>query len=355
MSQKQAALRERIATRPRARLAHLPTPLERLRGGAQFGVWIKRDDCTGLAFGGNKARKLEFTLGDAVAKKATALVTASGVQSNHVRQTAAAAAKLGLAFHAVVFAPLERFPRGHLDSGNLLLDGLMGAHLHVASSETQLDRISEETMHMLSARGERPYFIPLGASDGIGSVGYVEAALELLEQCDHLGLSPSHVFTATGSGGTHAGLLAGLRLAGSSISVIGLSVSEPSAAKRTKVGTALRQIAETLGVAPAWNDGDIVVFDDYAGAGYAHPTEAANDAVRSIARSDGVLLDPVYTGKAFVGMMDQLKRGALGHVRDPIFLHTGGASVVFADPALLWSAAKEVPDLAPLYARVSPS
>jgi D-cysteine desulfhydrase family pyridoxal phosphate-dependent enzyme len=353
MSQKLAALQARISSRPRARFAHLPTPLEKLRGGAAHGIWIKRDDCTGLAFGGNKARKLEFTLGDALAANATALVTASGIQSNHVRQTAAAAARLGLKFHPVVFAPLERFARGHLESGNLLLDGLMGARLHVAPTEADLDRTCDEVMRELRRQGERPYFIPLGASDGIGSVGYVEAALELLEQCDHAKLAPTHVFTATGSGGTHAGLLAGLRWAGASTAVIGLSVSEPSAVKCSKVATALAKISETLKLDPAWHTDDIVVLDAYAGAGYAHPTDAANDAVKSIARSDGILLDPVYTGKAFAGMMDQLARNTLGPVRDPIFLHTGGASVLFADPKLLWDAPREVPSLAPLYTRVT--
>jgi D-cysteine desulfhydrase family pyridoxal phosphate-dependent enzyme len=334
-------------------LVHGPTPIHTLRSGEKHKLWIKRDDCTGLALGGNKTRKLEFTIGQAIAEGATALVTASGIQSNHVRQTAAAAARSGLAFHPIVFAPLPRFGIGHLNSGNLLLDGLLGAKLHVAESEADLDAKVSDVIESLTREGHRVFFIPLGASDGVGSLGYVAAALEIVDQIRAQGLSTSHVFTATGSGGTHAGLIAGLRLAGSSIQVVGISVSEPTDAKIKRVGQALSQIAVRLGIeAPPWAASDILVLDRYAGAGYAFPTAEADEWVRSVARNDGILLDPVYTGKAFAGAMDLLDAEALGKVADPLFLHTGGIPVLFAEPTSLWDALKETPGLDLLQARI---
>lgn len=345
-----------LADIPRLPLAVLPTPLDPLLTplpGDHGRVFVKRDDCTGLAMGGNKTRKLEFTLGHARHLAATVLLTASGVQSNHVRQTAAAAARAGMAFHAVVAPALAHFPRAHLESGNMLLDMLLGAQLHLVEEESLAEAALARLADDLRAQGERPYIIPLGASDGIGSLGYVDCAFELLRQTADSGLDLSHVFVATGSGGTHGGLLAGLRLAGSRALVIGISVSEPSAAKVDKVRASISGVAEMLGVALDVADAEIVVHDAYAGEGYAHPTQAANDWVRRVARSDGLLLDQVYTGKAFAGMADLLGRNQLGSVRDVVFLHTGGTPALFADPRLLRTPELDAPEIARLYGAVT--
>ena len=341
-----------LARMPRFPLAALPTPLDVLLGeipGPHARIFVKRDDCTGLAMGGNKTRKLEYTLGHARELGATVLLTASGVQSNHVRQTAAAARRAGMAFHAVVAPALRSFPRAHIESGNMLLDMLFGTQFHLVEDEVDADAALARVAKDLRAKGERPYIIPLGASDGIGSLGYVDCALELLCQADVQSLELSHVFLATGSGGTHGGLLAGLRLAGSEVSVVGVSVSEPAPAKIAKVRASIGGVAEVLGVELDIRDDEIIVHDAYAGAGYAHPTAEANGWVRRVALSDGLLLDPVYTGKAFAGMADLLARGQIDNVRDVVFLHTGGSPALFSDPGLLVQVDRDAPALEPLH------
>lgn len=315
-------------------LAHLPTPLERLNAltGSPRGVrlFVKRDDCTGLGFGGNKTRKLEFTLGHALAAGATTLITSGAWQSNHVRQTAAAAARTGLNCHVVISDAVGRDTEAYCASGNMLLHSLFGAHLHFAADDgdattLRIDRLADEA----AARGETPYIVPLGASDGIGSLGYAECARELLAQCAAQSIAPTAIVLATGSGGTHAGLVAGLRMLGSTMRVIGVSVSEPADVKFAKVRGIADAMLDLCGAAQSIvSDADIVVLDDYTGPGYAVPTEAANDAIRTLAAREGLLVDPVYTAKALAGLLDLLERGKL--TGDVIFLHTGGAPALFA-------------------------
>lgn len=293
-------------------------------------VLIKRDDCTGLALGGNKTRKLEFTLGDAMHRGADVIITSGAWQSNHVRQTAAAAAQLGLRCHAVVHNPLPAPGDAYRRSGNLLLDRLFGCALHdVVSEEAGHARIAELAAQETAA-GATPYIVPIGASDGIGALGYVGCAQELLRQCREHAFAPSHVVLGTGSAGTHAGLLAGLRAAGSEIAVVGISVSEPAEVKRSKVRRVLDELATTTGVATQVPDEAIVVFDDYAGEGYGVPSAAGEAALQLLAREEGILLDPVYTAKAMAGFLDLLAQARCGPMRDPVFLHTGGAPAVFA-------------------------
>ncbi|MBY8821266.1 D-cysteine desulfhydrase family protein [Sphingomonas colocasiae] len=315
-------------------LAHLPTPLERLSAltGDAWGVrlFVKRDDCTGLGFGGNKTRKLEFTLGHALAAGATTLITSGAWQSNHVRQTAAAAARTGLNCHVVISDAVGRETEAYCASGNMLLHGLFGAHLHLAEDDGDattrcMDRLANEAM----ARGETPYIVPLGASDGIGSLGYAECARELLAQCEAQSVAPTAIVLATGSGGTHAGLLAGLRLLGSRVRVIGISVSEPADVKFDKVRGIADAMLDLCGASRGTvSDTDIVVLDDYTGPGYAIPTEEANQAIRTLAAREGLLVDPVYTAKALAGLLDLLERGRL--TGDVVFLHTGGTPALFA-------------------------
>ena len=342
-------LTEALSAVQRYPLIAAPTPIDRLRcaiPGFEGRVFLKRDDSTGFAMGGNKGRKLEYTMADAIAKGATTLVTASGVQSNHVRQTAAGAARAGLSFHAILTPALDTYPAAHLESGNMLLDMLFGAVLHLAPTDADVDPVTARVMAGLEARGERPYLVPLGASDGIGSLGYVACALELRAQCAASGITPSAIFVATGSGGTHAGLLAGTIADGWDVPVVGISVSEPAAIKRDRVQTAIGQIGPVLRRVIDCPPGAIVVHDGYAGEGYARPTTAANDWIRAVARADGVLLDPVYTGKSFAGMADLLGRGAFGG--DVIFLHTGGAPALFADPTGIVTVERDAAALAPL-------
>ncbi|WP_315725543.1 D-cysteine desulfhydrase family protein [Sphingosinicella rhizophila] len=314
---------------------HGPTPFHPMaRLAAELGLpslYIKRDDCTGFALGGNKARKLEFTFADALAKGATAVITSGGSQSNHVRQTAAAATKLGLKCLAVLHSAFETTTDSYLRSGNRLLHDMFGAELHfVADAEEATSEKIEALRLGLEAAGERSYVVPLGASDGLGSLGYVVCANELVSDFASASIAPSHIFVGTGSAGTHGGLLAGLRLAGWEGQVIGISVSEPAEIKRGKVRDVIAQIGLTLGRSLPVKDEDIIVYDQYVGTDYGYPTPQSTAALIATARAEAVLLDPVYTAKVMAGMIDLLTRGKLGEVRDPVFLHTGGAPALFA-------------------------
>ena len=319
---------------PRVSLLQGITPLHILPALARtLGVdrlLIKRDDCTGLAFGGNKTRKLEFTLGDAMQRGADVVITSGAWQSNHVRQTAAAAAQLGLRCHAVVHNPLPVAGDDYRRSGNLLLDRLLGCTLHDVASEDAGNACIAALAAQETAAGATPYIVPMGASDGIGALGYVACAQELLLQCRAMDVAPSHVVLGTGSAGTHAGLLAGLRAAGSDIAVVGISVSEAAEVKRGKVRRVLDELAATTGTAMQVPDEAIVVLDDYVGAGYGVPSAAGEAALQLLAREEGVLLDPVYTAKAMSGFLDLLAHARCGPMRDPVFLHTGGAPALFA-------------------------
>ncbi|GAA0761033.1 pyridoxal-phosphate dependent enzyme [Erythrobacter ramosus] len=323
-----------------------PTSLDSIRceiPGFCGSLFMKRDDNTGFAMGGNKGRKLEYTIADALAKGATAVVTSGGIQSNHVRQTAAAAAKAGLACHAILTPALAQYPRAHLESGNALLDMIFGAQVHVAANEADAELLVLQVANDLRGAGGRPHVVPPGASDGVGSLGYVQCAWELRDQCQSLGIDPAAVFVSTGSGGTHGGLLAGARLDGWDVPIIGISVSEPAEIKRSRVRSAMTMIGERLGCHIPFNEADIIIDDTHTGAGYAHPTESANRWVKKLARSDGILLDPIYTGKGFSGMADIIGGGSIAG--DVVFIHTGGTPALFADPQLLVTIATDAPCL----------
>ena len=330
---------------PRIRLAHLPTPLEEMSAlqqtiGCTPRLFVKRDDCTGLAGGGNKTRKLEFTLADVRAQSADVIITSGGVQSNHVRQTAAAAAKLGLKFHGILANSFSQATYKAADvyatTGNRLLVDILGGQLHFVeddgpATEKMITTLVEETR----ADGLTPYVVPVGASNGIGAMGYAVCAAELLQQFRKLDIAPSHMIVATGSAGTHGGLLAGLRALDSQIKVIGVSVSEPAVAKRAKVRRIVEEMATLWGsLAPVIEDDDIVVREEFVGRGYAVPSVACVEAIRLLAESEGLLLDPVYTGKAMAGCLEMVRSGELEAGRDIVFLHTGGSPALFAYPEL---------------------
>lgn len=317
---------------PRISLTRLPTScnrmdnVTRLVGGPD--LFIKRDDVMELAHGGNKTRKLEYALAQALNNGAKAVVTQGGLQSNHVRQTCSGAAKVGLEPHVILSNPVPEMKEALMRSGNFLMDQLMGAHIHIA--EDDRGPVVEKVLADLADAGKNPYNIPAGASNGIGSLGYMNAARELITQWEEMDINPSHIFTATGSCGTQAGLLMGLRYFGNtSTSVVGISVSAPRSALETRVRAVLDMICDETGIARDFiQDADIVVHDDYLGDGYGRPTDAGIAAIRTVAQKEGVILDPVYTSKAMSAMLDMVRNKKLERMRDVVFLHTGGAPAI---------------------------
>lgn len=323
-----------LETFPRVQLAHLPTPLEPLpRLSAALGgpdIWIKRDDCTGLAIGGNKTRKLEFSLGAAMAEGADTIITAGAVQSNHVRQTAAAACKLGLACEVLLEQPFAEPSEPYMQSGNVLLDKLFGANLRAHPAGTDIVAAMESLANQVRQAGGQPYVIPVGASNATGALGYVDCAVELLGQAEDQGLVIDHLVTATGSAGTQAGLAVGLRAMRSQLPLLGIGVSAARDVQQQKVYALACETAELIGQSGIVARDDIVANCDYIGDGYGLPTTGMNEALLLLARQEGLLLDPVYSGKALAGLVDLTRKGAFDGARNIVFLHTGGSAALFA-------------------------
>jgi L-cysteate sulfo-lyase len=319
---------------PRVRLAHLPTPLELMpRLSAHFGgpdIYVKRDDCTGLGTGGNKTRKLEFVMADAVANNADVVVTQGAVQSNHVRQTAAAACKLGMDCEVVFEERVGEPSDAYLNSGNVLLDRIFGANLRSVEKGTDMDAAMEEVAEELSGRGRTPYIIPGGASNSIGALGYVGCALELISQANDRGIVFDHVLHATGSAGTQAGLVTGLKAMHANIPLTGIGVNAPSDVQEEKVYKLAVETAEHVGVPGIVQREDVVANCDYVGEGYGIPTKEMNDAIMLAARLEGLLFDPVYSGKGLAGMFDLIEKGHFKDASNIVFIHTGGVAGLFA-------------------------
>lgn len=321
---------------PRVALQHAPTPLQPLaRLSAALGgpeIWIKRDDCTGLALGGNKVRKLEFLLGEAKAQGADTIITAGGPQSNHACQTAAAAARLGLDCVLILTdAVAGRDPAYHAN-GNLLLDDLFGARIELhpgtADPDAEMARAAEECR----AEGGVPYIVPIGGSNALGMMGYVDAAQELLRQGGDQGVGFTHVVLASGSGGTQAGLALGLALSGSAVPAIGYCISRTSQEQRPRVARLVQAGADLLGVASPLAPDDLALEDGVVGEGYGLPTPGMVEALQLVARHEGLVLDPVYAGKAMAGLIAGIRAGRYGRDDVVVFLHTGGAPSLFAYP-----------------------
>jgi D-cysteine desulfhydrase family pyridoxal phosphate-dependent enzyme len=316
---------------PRIPLAHLPTALEPApRLGAAIGLpklWLKRDDCTGLAMGGNKARKLEYLLAEAVEQRADVLLTCGGVQSIHARMTAAAACKLGMA--SVLFLC---DPPPAVEQGNLLLDRLFGAEVRflpgapISDSNAAMEAEAAE----LRARGRRPYIFPVGGSTPLGCLGYVRAVRELAEQAREQGLRIDAITITAGSTGTLAGTLLGARAFLPETRVYGISVSPRAEAGQRKCAGIIRDAAELLGADWRPEPAEVPVLDDWLGPAYGIPTPEGLEALRLAARLEGVLLDPVYTGKALAGTRGLAARSDLQPHETVVFWHTGGAPALFA-------------------------
>ena len=319
----------KLARFPRIRIAHAPTPLEpmprltELLGGPK--LWIKRDDCTGLATGGNKTRKLEYLMAEALARGADTIITQGATQSNHARQTAAAAAKLGLHCHLILEDRTGYRRDEYRGSGNVFLDRLFGAQLSEVAAGTDMDAAMVQLAERLRAEGRRPYVIPGGGSNAVGALGYVTCALELAAQANDAGLVIDMLVTATGSAGTQAGLVAGLEGARAGIPVLGIGVRAPRAAQEEKVFRLAEQTAELLDVRGAVARETVVANCDYVGEGYGLPTAGMVEAVTLLARTEGIVLDPVYSGKAMAGLIDLVRKGRFGRQQNVVFLHTGGA------------------------------
>jgi len=320
-----------LARFARIRLAHLPTPLAplpRLSEELGLDLWIKRDDCTGLAGGGNKTRKLEFLLGAAFEEDADTLVTQGAVQSNHVRQTAAAAAAHGLACEIILEERTGSRATDYVGNGNVLLDRLFGATLRTVPGGTDMVAELEKTAAEVRARGGKPYVIPGGGSNPVGALGYVDCAREIVVQADEMDLEVHRIVTATGSAGTHAGLVAGLAVMGADIPVLGVGVRAPKDRQEANVFKLAEETAALLGQ-PGRVTREMVVADcDYVGEGYGLIDQGVIDALTLAARLDGIVLDPVYSGKAMKGLI-ALARAGQFKGETVVFLHTGGAQGLF--------------------------
>jgi D-cysteine desulfhydrase family pyridoxal phosphate-dependent enzyme len=321
---------------PRVRLGHLPTPLEpmeRLRAalGAHCpALYVKRDDCTGLATGGNKTRKLEYLMGEALARGAGAVVTFGAVQSNHARQTAAAAAKLGLACDLILVDMVARDSDAYRRSGNVLLDRLLGARVHVVSPDGVAEALARVTQAH-AREGRNLYVVPVGGSTAVGSLGYVQAFGEVEAQARALGVAVDAIVHATSSGGTQAGLIAGAHLANSATRVLGVNVYKPNVAElESHVRELALETVELLGVGGEDVRARLNIIDGWLGEGYGLPTDAMREALTLAARTEGLLLDPVYSGKAMAALVGSVRRGELERDQTVVFWHTGGTAALSA-------------------------
>lgn len=311
---------------PRLRFAHLPTPVEemarlsRILGGPR--LLVKRDDQTGLAFGGNKTRKLEFLVAEALENGARTLITGGAIQSNHCRQTAAAAARFGLDCILVLDGEMPSQP-----SANLLLDQLFGARIVNVPDRKDRNRVLQETFDRTASEGKKPYLIPYGGSSPTGALGYAFAMEELTQQNIHA----DWIVFATSSGGTHAGLLLGQRLFGFKGRVLGISIDESVEWLQKHVSHLASQASQRLGQPMAFEPADVLANADYCRAGYGVLTDAEREAIRLFAQSEGLLLDPVYTGRAAAGLLDLIRRDFFKQDETVLFWHTGGQPALFAE------------------------
>jgi L-cysteate sulfo-lyase len=323
-----------LARFPRVRLGHFPTPLEPMANLSKHlggpNLYIKRDDCTGLASGGNKTRKLEFLIAEALQQGADTVITQGATQSNHARQTAAAAAKHGLECKILLEQRVSGFGDEYDGSGNVLLDKLFGAEIvSRLPAGTDMQKAMEDLAVELRAKGKKPYVIPGGGSNPVGALGYVACALELLQQSYETGLRIDHVVIATGSAGTQAGLVVGLEGANTGIPLIGISVRAPRARQEENVHRLTLATAKHVGLTVEIARDKVVADDNYVGDGYGLPTTEMVEAIKLTARLEGILLDPVYTGKGMAGLVGLVRAGRFAKGSNVVFIHTGGSVGLF--------------------------
>lgn len=314
---------------PRLRLANLPTPLQllsRLSADMGLNIWMKRDDLTGTATSGNKIRKLEFCLAKAKAENCDTVITCGGIQSNHCRATAALCAKLGLQVHLILRGVSPESP-----DGNLLLDKIFGASISFVTDEEyrSLDELFERVANQYIQRGNKPFMIPTGASDEIGLWGYIAACPELKRDFEEKEISPDVIFTATGSGGTQAGLILGNYIYELDCDIQSVNVCDDEAYFLNKIGGDLNKWQHCFDSDVPVETLPINIIDGYVGPGYGRADEHVFDTIKRVARQEGILLDPVYTGKAFDAMLTELKSDRFAGVKNVVFIHTGGVYGLF--------------------------
>lgn len=311
---------------PRVHFAHLPTRVEELPrltehlGGPR--ILVKRDDQTGLAFGGNKTRKLEFLVAEALEQGAKTLITGGALQSNHCRQTAAAAARFGLDCILVLNGEMPDHP-----SANLLLDQLFGAEVVTIKDRALRDQTLQQTFDKAFADGRKPYLVWYGGSNPTGALGYTFAMQEFMEQKVHA----DWIIFGTSSGGTHAGLVLGQRVFGYKGKILGISIDEPEAWLKAHVSSLASDASEKIGERISFTRDDVLANDEYCKAGYGVLTDAEREAVKLFAKLEGLLLDPVYTGRAAAGMLDLIRKGFFNKDETILFWHTGGQPALFAE------------------------
>ncbi|WP_250163883.1 D-cysteine desulfhydrase family protein [Psychrobacter sp. WY6] len=315
----------------RQSLGFFPTPLIELSrlSKALDGptIFMKRDDNTGLALGGNKTRKLEFIMGDALAQGADCVITAGAAQSNHCRQTAAAAASLGLECHLVLGGE-----EPEQISGNLLLDKIFGSHIHWAGANRKGEDIPK-IVEQLTKQGKKPYVIPYGGSNELGALAFVEAFKELESQRESMNLSFTHIVFASSSGATQAGLMLGKKILNSPAQIVGINIDKGETDKvpfdQYTVALA-NSTASLIGADHQFTESDLTLNSDYVGEGYGVVGTLENEAIAMTAQTEGILLDPVYTGRAMGGLIDMIRSGKIKKTDRVLFWHTGGAPALFA-------------------------
>ncbi|WP_171182185.1 D-cysteine desulfhydrase [Ruegeria sp. HKCCD8929] len=322
-----------LARYPRRFIAHLPTPLERLDrltkelGGPE--IWIKRDDCTGLSTGGNKTRKLEFLMAEAELQGAEMVMTQGATQSNHARQTAAFAAKLGMDCHILLEDRTGSNNKNYNNNGNVLLDHLHGATTEKRPGGLDMNAEMEAVADKLRGDGKKVYTIPGGGSNPTGALGYVNCAFELLAQANDRALTLDLITHATGSAGTQAGLIVGLKAMNAQIPLLGIGVRAPKPKQEENVYNLACATAEKLGCAGIVKREDVVANTDYVGKGYGIPTESGIEAIQMFAELEAILLDPVYSAKGAAGFIDLIRKGQFKRGERVVFLHTGGSAALF--------------------------
>lgn len=318
-------------------LAHLPTPMKKLARLTKYlegpQLFIKRDDLTGIATTGNKIRKLEFLLADALGQHCDSVITCGGYQSNHARATAVAAVKLGMTCHLIL-----RNGIGTSLEGNLFLDRLVGAEIEYITAEeyARIDDIMHERARELKAKGGNPYVIPEGGSNGVGTLGYVKAAEEIAAQTRSAKVKIDHILTPVGSGGTYAGLLLGKFLYDLPAQIHGINVCEDKAYFVQKINRILNDVQKRLDLNLPIRKGDIRIVDGYVGKGYGLSSQQEIDLIKQVAQLEGIILDPVYTGKAMLGTAHLIRQGTFKSGENLLFIHTGGIFGLFPKRALFF-------------------
>ena len=322
-----------IARFPRLRYGHLPTPIEPLNNLTSYlkgpNIWVKRDDCTGMSTGGNKTRKLEFLMAEAQAQKADVVLTVGATQSNHARQTVAFAARMGIQSHILLEDRTGIDDINYRQNGNVLLDQLHGTTIEEHPADTDMDAAMETAANRLRSEGHNPYTIPVGGSNPIGALGYVNAATEIVTQANDLSIPFAHIVHATGSTGTQAGMITGLKGTNSKIPLLGISVRSAKEIQEENVFRLATSTAELVDCPDLVKRSDVVVDSNYVGEGYGIPTDETIEAIQLLAQMEGLLLDPVYSGKAMAGLIDLVRKGVFNRDENVLFLHTGGTAGLF--------------------------